>query len=75
MSLRWKLNRLAAMDRREIRHRVGQQGRATLERFGLFAAKVPARTSDVAGRPWVGPLPRQFDAAQVLRGGGSHHRR
>jgi hypothetical protein len=64
VSLRWKLNRLAAMDRREIRHRVGQQGRATLERFGLFAAKVPARTSDVAGRPWVGPLPRQFDAGK-----------
>ena len=29
-----------------------------------FAAKVPARTSDVAGRPWVEPLPRQFDAGK-----------
>jgi hypothetical protein len=64
VSLRWKLNRLAAMDGREIRHRVWQQGRATLERFGLFAAKVPARTSDVAGRPWVDPLPRQFEAGK-----------
>ena len=64
MSLRWKLNRLAAMDRREIRHRVGQQGRATLERFGFFAATLPARTSDVAGRSWVEPLPRQFEAGK-----------
>jgi hypothetical protein len=43
------------MDRREIRHRVGQQGRATLERCGFFAAKVPPRTTDVAGRRWVDP--------------------
>jgi hypothetical protein len=62
VSLRWKLNRLAAMDRREIRHRVGQQARSTLERFGLFAAKVPPRTGDALGRPWVEPLPRQFHA-------------
>ena len=41
MSLRWKLNRLAAMDGREIRHRVGQQARTTLERFGFFAAIEP----------------------------------
>jgi hypothetical protein len=52
------------MDRREIRHRIGQQGRATLERCGLFAAKVPPRTSDTPGRPWVDPLPRQFDAGK-----------
>lgn len=64
MSIRWKLNRLAAMDGREIRHRVGQQARATLEQFGLFAAKVPARTSDAVGRPWVDPLPQQFDAGK-----------
>ena len=37
-------------------------GARNLERFGLFAAKVPARTSDAAGRSWVEPLPRQFDA-------------
>ncbi|HKQ14603.1 MAG TPA: alginate lyase family protein [Steroidobacteraceae bacterium] len=61
VSLRWKLDRLAAMDGREIRHRVGRQARATLERFGLFAAKVPPRVSDATGRPWVDPLPRQFD--------------
>lgn len=64
MSLRWKLNRLAAMDGREIRHRVGQQARTTLERFGFFAAEVPPRTTDASGRPWVEPLPRQFDAAK-----------
>jgi hypothetical protein len=64
MSLRWKLNRLAAMDAREIRHRVGQQAHATLERFGFFAEKEPARTGDAAGRAWVDPLPRQFDAQQ-----------
>jgi hypothetical protein len=52
------------MDGREIRHRVGQQARATLEQFGLFAAKVPARTSDAVGRAWVDPLPQQFDAAR-----------
>ncbi len=64
MSIRWKLNRLAAMDGREIRHRVGQQARGTLERFGLFAAKVPARTRDVACRAWVDPLPQQFDVGK-----------
>src|SRR6185312_3719732 len=62
MSLRWKLNRLAAMDRREIRHRVGKQARVTLERFGLFAAKVPLRSGEGTGRAWVDPLPRHFDA-------------
>lgn len=62
MSIRWKLNRLAAMDGREIRYRVGQQARTMLERFGLFAAKVPARSSDAFGRAWVDPLPRQLDA-------------
>lgn len=62
MSVRWKLNRLAAMDGREIRHRVGQQARTTLEQFGLYAAKLPAHTSGVAGRAWVEPLPREFDA-------------
>jgi len=61
MSLRWKLNRLAAMDRREIRHRVGKQARVTLERFGLFAAKVPLRIGEGTGRAWVDPLPRHFD--------------
>jgi hypothetical protein len=61
VSLRWKLNRLAAMDGREIRHRVGQQAQATLERLGLFAAKAPTRTSDATGRAWVDELPRQFD--------------
>jgi hypothetical protein len=64
VSLRWKLNRLAAMDGREIRHRVGQQARTTLERFGFFAAEVSPRTTDATGRPWVDPLPRQFDAAK-----------
>jgi hypothetical protein len=64
VSIRWKLNRLAAMDGQEIRHRVGQQARASLERFGLFAAKLPPRLGDAAGRPWVDPLPRQFDAAR-----------
>ncbi len=62
MSIRWKLNRLAAMDGREIRYRVGQQARTTLERVGMFAAKVPARTSDAIGRAWVDPLPQQFAA-------------
>ncbi len=61
MSLRWKLNRLAAMDAREIRHRVGQQAHATLERFGLFAAKEPARKDDATGRAWVDALPVKFD--------------
>jgi hypothetical protein len=61
MSLRWKLNRLAAMDRREIVHRCGRQARVTLERCGLFAAKLPARIDHPAGRPWIKPLPRQFD--------------
>ena len=37
MSMRWKLNRLAAMDRREIGYRAARQARATLERFGLLA--------------------------------------
>ena len=64
MSLRWKLNRLAAMDGREIRHRVGQQAHAALERCGFFAAKVPARTSDGIGRAWVDPLPRQLDTGK-----------
>jgi hypothetical protein len=62
MSLRWTLNRLAAMDRREVGYRVGQQVRATLERLGLFAARIPPTLDDVAGRPWIDPLPRQFDA-------------
>jgi Uncharacterized protein conserved in bacteria len=62
MSMRWKLNRLAAMDRREIGYRAARQARATLERFGLFAAKVPARLDGATGRAWINPLPRQFDA-------------
>lgn len=62
MSLRWTLNRLAAMDRREVGYRVGQQVRSTLERFGLFAAKIPAPLDGAAGRAWVNPLPQQFDA-------------
>ena len=61
MSIRWKLNRLAAMDRREIGHRVGQQARITLERCGLFAAKPPAQIDRATGRPWIHPLPRQFE--------------
>jgi hypothetical protein len=64
VSIRWKLNRLAAMDSGEIRHRVAQQARTTLERFGLFAAKIPARTSDMVGRAWVDPLPQQFAAGK-----------
>ena len=36
----------------------------TLERVGMFAAKVPARTSDAIGRAWVDPLPQQFDAGK-----------
>jgi hypothetical protein len=62
MSIRWKLNRLASMDRREIAYRAVRQARSTLERFGLFAAKVPARLDGATGRAWIDPLPRQFDA-------------
>ena len=61
MSLRWKLHRLAAMDGREIGHRVGQQAQATLERFGLFAAKVPHAPATRPGARGSIALPRQFD--------------
>jgi hypothetical protein len=64
VSLRWKLNRLAAMDGREIGYRVRQRAHATLERLGLFAAHVPARTSEATGRAWIDPLPNQFEVAR-----------
>jgi hypothetical protein len=64
MSLRWKLNRLAAMDRREVGYRLGQQMRATLERSGLLTTKVPARHDVPTGRAWSNPLPREFDVGK-----------
>lgn len=67
MSWRWKLNRLSAMDCQEIGHRVGQQLRATAERFGMFAAKAPARHRDTFGRAWLPELPLQFDVNKYRR--------
>jgi hypothetical protein len=61
MNLRWKLNRLSAMDWREIGYRVRQQLRTTAEKCGMFAAKVPAPTGGPAGRAWVTQLPTQFE--------------
>ncbi|HKU17138.1 MAG TPA: alginate lyase family protein [Steroidobacteraceae bacterium] len=67
MSLRWKLNRLAAMDRREIAYRVVQRLHATAERFGVFAARVPPRSREDSGRAWLAELPQQFDAQHYTR--------
>jgi hypothetical protein len=65
VSIRWKLNRLAAMDRREIGHRAGQQLRANLERLGVMtAARVPPLAARQSGCAWISQLAMQFDAGK-----------
>lgn len=67
MSLRWKLNRLSAMDHAEIGHRVIRQLRATAERLGAFAARVPSRVRERAGEAWLADLPVRFDVDKYRR--------
>jgi hypothetical protein len=67
MNLRWTINRLSAMDRAEIGHRVLQQLRTKAERLGAFAANVPARTRERSGEAWLAELPVRFDLDKYRR--------
>jgi hypothetical protein len=64
VSLRWKLNRLSAMDGGEISYRARQRLRASLERLGVMtAARVPPPApTQKGGTAWTSPLPTRFDA-------------
>ena len=76
MNLAWAIRRLGAMSGREVAYRIGQRVRNDLD-FLHSAGSPPSLDKLAAGKPWVAPLPRGFDAAKYaaaadrILGGGS----
>lgn len=63
MNLAWAIRRLRAMSGGEVAYRIGQRVRNDLD-FFHSPASAPISGKLVAGKPWVAPLPRAFDAAK-----------
>jgi hypothetical protein len=63
MNLAWAIRRLGAMSGREVAYRIGQRVRNDLD-FLHCVASPPITAQLAAGKPWVAPLPRGFDAAK-----------
>ena len=63
MNLAWAIRRLGAMSGREVAYRIGQRVRNDLD-FLHSVASPPIIGTLAAGKPWVSPLPRGFDAAK-----------
>ena len=58
--LQWTLRRLRAMSAREVGFRLRRKVQGDIERAGIGLAR-PTAPSGTCGRPWVSPLPRDFD--------------
>jgi hypothetical protein len=63
-SLRWKYNRLKTMGLPEVTYRIGQAARTLAESLGLGLAGSPPTPRGQQGRPWVHPLPIEFDGSR-----------
>lgn len=63
MNLAWAIRRLRAMSGGEVAYRIGQRVRNDLDFFNA-PASAPIIRKLAAGKPWVAPLPRAFDAAK-----------
>lgn len=63
MNLAWAIRRLGAMSGREVAYRIGQRVRNDLD-FLQSVDSAPMVAPLAAGKPWVAPLPRAFDAAK-----------
>ncbi len=63
MNLAWAIRRLGAMSGREVAYRIGQRVRNDLD-FLHSVASPPIIGTLAAGKPWVSPLPRGFDAVK-----------
>ena len=61
--LHWMVNRLRAMSPRELGFRLRRKIQADAERAGIGLAR-PTTPVGASGRPWVSPLPREFDVAR-----------
>jgi hypothetical protein len=64
--LQWTLQRLRAMSAREVGFRLARKIRTGAERAGLGLAS-PGTPHGVCGKPWVSPLPRDFDPIPYVR--------
>ena len=64
--LQWTLSRLRAMSAREVGFRLRRKIQGSAERAGIGLAH-PSYPAGVCGRPWVSPLPREFDRARYTR--------
>jgi hypothetical protein len=65
MNLAWAIRRLRAMSGREVAYRIGQRVRNDLD-FSHSVATPPITGTLAAGKPWVAPLPRGFDAGKYV---------
>jgi hypothetical protein len=61
--LQWTLSRLRAMTPREFGFRLRRKVQGDVERAGIGLAR-PSSPVGVCGRPWVAPLPRDFDVGR-----------
>ena len=64
--LHWTLSRLRAMSAREVGFRLRRKVQGSAERAGIGLAR-PSHPAGICGRPWVSPLPREFDTPRYTR--------
>jgi Heparinase II/III-like protein/Heparinase II/III N-terminus len=64
--LQWALSRLRAMSPREVGFRLRRKMQEDAERAGIGLAR-PSEPVGICGRPWVSPLPREFDVERYRR--------